>query len=425
MGALPPFSAGGETIYGKLRRRAQVARRANPHALDYATGSLALLASTKAPTIDTSQTWANSAAVVSAGYSQAYPAATAGVVSPKFAYTGGWTTVYANTYVRLPEVTVYPTGAGNAGSNPAISAYCGRAHFTTNSPKFVVGGGNGNLMRVIVDGQYVSLAPTTFASQTPAFAVLDFSATGGRVSRDVILEFEGVFNFLGLWFGPTDTYEPAVFADSIRAAYFGDSISTGSNASVSGDCWVKVCSDILGIQDTRSPSIGSTGYGVGTASAYSAEQHVFDIINQSPDIVVLTHNVNSQAYGWTVTQPYWQSVYGQIRNWRASVPIFQVGVLNSATPTETNYVTAYAYEAAQSAYVKSLMGFDPNLFYVPIMTDPLSPWIVGTGNTVTPTNNGNRDVFYDQGGPHPNTAGHQYIGMRLAKGVLAAIAGKA
>lgn len=424
MGALPPFSAGGETIYGKLRRRAQVARRANPHALDYATGLPKLLPAAQAPTIDTSQTWANAAAVVSAGYSQAYPAATAGVVSPKFAYTGGWTTVYASSYVRLPEVTIYPTGTGNAGSNPAISAYCGRAHFTTDSPKFVIGGTNGGLMRVIVDGQYVSLATTAFPAATPSFVVLDFTATGGRASRDIIIEFQGVFNFLGLWFGPKDTYEPAVFTDSIRAAYFGDSISTASNAAVYGDFFCGVASDILGIQDTRSPSIGTTGYGVGTASLYKAEEHVFDIINQSPDIVFLTHNVNSFTFGWAATQPYWQSVYGQIRNWRASVPIFQIGVLNSASSGETNYAAAYAYEVAQKAYVTALAASDPNLFYVPVMTD-LSPWIVGTGNTASLKNDGNRDIFYDQGGPHPNTAGHQYVGMRFAKGVLAAIAGKA
>ncbi|WP_395664554.1 SGNH/GDSL hydrolase family protein [Methylocella sp.] len=431
MGDFVPAAKAGETIYAKLRRMAADARRGNPHLIDPTTGLPALLPAAQAPTINLAPGYANTAAVVAAGYSQAIPAASSGVVSSKFAYTGGWPIVYASSYVRVPSVTQYSTGNGSAANNPPLNAMAWRVHFRTDAPIVVIAAVGNTPFRLLVNGQYVSLASSTMGASTPAFATLDFSSVGGRAMRDVAIEMWAASSFYGVWLKPVDSFEKKSWADPIRAAYYGDSITTGTAATYVGDCFAHVCGDALGIPDNWQIGVGSTGYGVGVANtSYAAEAHVFDITqNCQPDVVFLTHNVNSYqqaatgALSWAnVARPGFLSVYSQIRAWRPTVPIFQIGVLASYNSALDTY--AVPYETAQKADVQAFAQSDPNLFYVPITTSE-APWVAGSGNSTALANNGNRDVLYDQAGPHPNTKGHQHIGLRLAAGALAAIAGKA
>ncbi|WP_187148661.1 SGNH/GDSL hydrolase family protein [Methylocella silvestris] len=363
--------------------------------------------------------FANNAAVVAAGYSHLEQALKNGGVNSVYYCTGGWPRFNATVYLVLPSGTTWSTGAGNAGSNPPLQALAPRIKFVTDSQKFVLG--VTGTFRLIVNGRYVSLAPYAASGTVPAYTLVDFTAVGGRQMRQVEIEMITATSFYGVWVGPAETIWAPASGDNLRWIQNGDSLtqSAGNLPGGPGDGYSEIMADHLGVSDYRAAGIGGVGYYANNGGVnYRMQEHMFDLLNYNPDVISLAGGVNDATFGFPLAQPGLASCIAQARAYSASMPIFVTGILASV-----NDATALAWEIAQAAYVASLN--DPNLFFIPITTDANGPWITGAGNSAAPAGNGNRDVYYDSGGPHPPTIGHQYLGLRYAPGVLAAIAGKA
>ncbi|VFU10268.1 SGNH/GDSL hydrolase family protein [Methylocella tundrae] len=421
MGALPANVASGETIYAKIRRVAGVAKDNHPHMIDPTTGLPQLMANP--PTI-TAGAYANQAAATTAGYSKVY---TALANQNIFYSTGGWTTWYATNYLRLPSTTVFPTGNGNAGSNPNIAASSGRHTFIADSAKFLVGTTGSSNFRLIVDGKYVSLSPIVSSAASPSLTLVDFTSVGGRQRRRISIETQSNTAFYGVDVGPTEGLYAVSSVDHIRYIQMGDSITfdtmTGTPA-VPGDGFGHVMADRLGISDYRPAGNGGTGYAANNNGAgLRMQEHMFDALNWSPDIIGLCAGINDDsAFGWAASQPGLASCIGQARAYSATLPVLVFGVIGSAGGA---LAAAHAsWEASLSAYLSALN--DPNIIYVPIVTDPAGPTFTGSGSVAAPAGDGNSDLYFAvSGSPHPNVAGHTHLGYRMADGVLTAIMGKA
>ncbi len=405
----------GDTIYAELRNRYRQAYLNNPNTLDPLTNTVRLLDVGLQP-VFTSAAYANAAAANAAGFTRVLAAATGtqanGVDTKVFTYDGGFN-LQQGLGLAPYEVTSYPSGAGNQGSNPAISIYQNRISFWSNCVDLVINT-VGSATRVLVNDRYLSASALNFGAGLN-FALFDFTTTGGREYRKFTIEFAGQpLRLFSVRVREFDTIWPDQV--DMQIGWFGDSLATGSNSTFTG--FVRVASDALGVQYATSSSIGGTGFGVGvTGTALQAQDHAFDVLRKfPPDVLVDCHNVNNQAQGFAYWKPFFDRWYYEVRASRPTLPIFVGGVMMSPDSAPT---TAPQFEAAQRAYIEQLMVSDPNLFYVPIITADGGPWLYGTG--FNNTGSGNRALFWNDAGAHPNTAGHYYLGRRWAQGIYKAI----
>lgn len=134
-----------------------------------------------------------------------------------------------------------------------------------------------------------------------------------------------------------------------------------------------------------------------------------DVIARNPDVVLVQGSSNDIDAGFTANQVVAAAtaVYASLRAGLPSAwlivtfPLFwqrNFGMLKAAAD--------YApYRAGMKAAADSAGA---------IWIDPMADnWITGTGSTNGPTGDGNADV-YIWAGAHPVTAGHAYLGTRLA-----------
>jgi lysophospholipase L1-like esterase len=68
--------------------------------------------------------------------------------------------------------------------------------------------------------------------------------------------------------------------------------------------------------------------------------------------------------------------------------------------------------------IKAVCAEFPSVLFFPLQTWDAGPWLRGTGNTVTPTGDGNLDLYSD--GTHPPDAGHQAWGEMMARRIYEA-----
>lgn len=143
---------------------------------------------------------------------------------------------------------------------------------------------NGMLIRV--DGEYVSLTPTTVAA-TSTFIKLAF---GSRKLRriDVI---GTQLNFMGVATGWTDGLYPAPVRGP-RVICLGDSFT---QSDVQG--WHSWLSDCTGWDDVWAAGVGGTGYlaTAGGAAKKFRDRVASDVIAYAPDIVLVMGSLNDSA----------------------------------------------------------------------------------------------------------------------------------
>jgi lysophospholipase L1-like esterase len=343
------------------------------------------------------------------------------VVPNKFYTAGGYPFLKLGNFLGMPCVTAFGTGNGNIADNPPISQVCGRFSFVADAVSISMALVISTPYRFLVNDQYVSLAPTTANATQPAWTLLDFTTVGGRQKRKITIEtaLNAVLTMggtAGIWVGAAETISAVPNSDRVRWIAFGDSLLDGSNATVKGDTYSFVMADYLGVSDMWSSGSGGTGYlATSSGTKYNfLERMVIDGTSRSPDVISLHGGVNDIALS---------NIPGTVANFLAcltiirqalpTVPIFVFGVgpANNTTGIADAITMENALFAAMNA---SPFAGDYNMFQIPISTAPDGAWITA----------GNYATYMDAGGPHPNTLGHQYWGMRAADAVLTAITNK-
>jgi lysophospholipase L1-like esterase len=367
-----------------MARSAAVARTNNPRVNPIMTTPPTITAS-GTPTAGLSNVWINTGAKAAA-----------------FNYLGGQPLLDGALFTQLNSVTV------SGGYTP----FLGRFEIVADAVKVmftVLNVAGSATARFIVNGQYVSLTPTTPAGGG-GYITLDFTAAGGRAVRTITMEGNASLHFQAVTVGPTETVtRPAGVPQ--RMFVVGDSWVAAGGASSVYTAFPQVMADLLGIRDIWNGGVGGTGY-LATASGAQGNyrQRLSDMITAAPDIVVIEDASNDLAFTPAAVQAEVTAYLSAILQQPvlAGIPIVVTGVNggNIATATTAPYETAIANAVAAIN--------DPLVYFIPNISNPAGPYMTGTGNTAAPNGTGNCDLYISSDNTHPNDAGHAYLARCLA-----------
>lgn len=266
-----------------------------------------------------------------------------------------------------------------------------------------------------VDGQFVSYTPTTGTGGGTLYFTLDF---GSRKVRRIRIHCSSAIRFVyrtqadKAWAPPTD--------DVVRFIVMGDSFVAGTGASQLVLSLPNIMGAVLGFRDTRACGIGGTGYvNPGSGTAWKSRDHITDITNNSPDVVVFEHGLNDASLAAQVQAEALLN-YQLVRAALPNTPIVVLGAQSGNTGPSANVI------ACEAAILSAVTQFaDPLCKFAPVSNNLGGAWVNGTGRTGAPTGVGNADIY--QGGTdgtdgtHPNDLGHAYLARRSAVAVRQAI----
>jgi lysophospholipase L1-like esterase len=266
--------------------------------------------------------------------------------------------------------------------------------------------------RVIVDGQYVSLAETTPASvNNTSYVVLDFTAAGGRKIRRVAIESYQIIYGSVMTVGPTATMQkPGGVAR--KMCVISDSWGVG-NASTILNCFPQVLGDYLGIANVENNGVPATGYlaNNGGANLTARQRIVPDVVPFAPDILLITMGFNDATSNTTALQALQNEVALTLQTIRQQPVLANIAIIVCPFGGNHSNVVSYPTEAAIQAGVTA--SGSPFTYFIPTVNGPNGAWMTGTGNTSAPAGNGNCDIYISSDGTHPNDAGHAYLASRL------------
>lgn len=308
-------------------------------------------------------------------------------------YEGGGTKVFATDYRQFPVVTTTPS-SGNMSDGS--SAHVWRASVVSNAAQiaFRVAGGSASVgFRFIVDGQYVSLTPTTVSSGGRQYIVLDFGSSATRT-----ITCEGVANrsIDGVHVGASDTLTIPSTLRPYRCLVLGDSYVTGTGATVQADGFAMVAGDRLGFEVWCSGN-GGTGYNATSTGTLPTvgSRLLADVARMAAtgriDVVIFAAGLNDST---TSLQSQAESAFLALRQRLPQALVFVVGAWNVSAPAGPSATIAQVNAAIEAA-----VGTRPGFWYF----DPA-------------------DVEYTNDGSHPDTTGHQTLGEWLETEIRNALA---
>jgi lysophospholipase L1-like esterase len=261
-----------------------------------------------------------------------------------------------------------------------------------------IGGGE---VRVKVDGQYVSLAPSALPSNWAGLLTIDFSSVGGDAARTIEVEcWLCAPNQIAI--GPTDSlYLPRRSPDEPCLYVIGDSFTYGSAATEPGfTSLVETIRAVTGIEDLIVDGVGSTGYKRTTGSGgndYLSRVTAYGDVLATAGAVLFLGSVNDSIYTASQVQAQAAACFAQVR----PLPVYAV-VMASEQPTP-------AGQTAVRDGVQAAMAAAPNAGGFLDLTGVLT----GTGYGGHTTGTGNSDVLRSSDGTHPTQAGHDLYGRMI------------
>jgi lysophospholipase L1-like esterase len=332
----------------------------------------------------------------------------------KFTYTG--LAMTAGTYGGYPSMDSSASITSNA------TPYNVRALWNTDADQFEIFVSPTSVspnagFRLWVDGQLVSAAPVTagFTSGGAFYRILvNFGSRG--LHRIV---FEGIgLRFLGTWQLATSTVWPSPIPLGPKCMVIGDSFTEGVGATWWWDSWAMTVGRRLG-WNVYPSGLGGTGYlatSGGTRATYRSRL-ASDVINQGPDIVIVSGGVND----WSVATPSQEQaeaglLFAAIKAGLPFAKLIVVGNFNSGGVTAVGNPSSF--RDAQKAAAAGVA----DLFVDPIIyPGAAGSWFTGTGRVGAVAGNGNSDFFTSADGVHPTQSGHDYLGDRVATAIAAAM----
>lgn len=306
---------------------------------------------------------------------------------------------------QTPRYYTFADNSGYAASLPAP-----RLAFDTDADKFglSVQGRASWKYRIWVDG-----APVTSTLQTlgitsgAAYIFVDFSTYSARLRR-VEFEIECIaspIQVFSLRVKPlaTVTAPGAMAAPSV--ALVGDSYGSGSSSTDFTLGYPRILARRLGWGNFYGhfTSVGGSGLVAAPSSTIGnyASRLESDVIPLNPALVIVQGSINDSANYATAGA----ALISYVNMLRAALPdviVIPTGIVKPKTlsANEISLNTALS-EAAATLGIPfvNLLG-TVNVFK-------------GTGNSTTPTGDGNADRFMFNDNSHPNTAGHEAIAAAL------------
>lgn len=330
---------------------------------------------------------------------------------------------------------------------------CG-LHFVFDGQAFeVLYAGNDVVATLIADGQYQTPEVIRRAwSGGVAGAPLEAWNTylrfhfGTRAQRRITLYSWARLGPCAIAIGPNDNLsawdrgaEPALcgLADSYAGA-------STSNWHASGLFFEAAMQ--LGIPHVDIDGIGGTGYAPNSTNVHTQNPgnafgaRIAGVAASRPDLFLTAGGVNDNS--WFASPPVYAtadaaragfaaSVHAYYRDLRAALPN---AVLASIGPWQPNVDYVPGEILAKAATIRAaIQAVAPPWIFVDNLqggwvnssgaSAPSTgqPWQTGTGNEAAPKGDGNGDLYLSADGVHPNRAGAQYLGTRLAENLRPAI----
>lgn len=153
--------------------------------------------------------------------------------------------------------------------------------------------GNGGIFVVKINGEYISLTPTTLANDGGLYYY--YIPFGSTALRQIDLIAYGV-NFGGVYTSQTDTIYPAEQV-GLKTIIVGDSFCEGSQSNQT-DAYPIIFSEYLGWNNVTKSGIGATGF----LADYSGTRYTYrgrvqpDVIDFAPDVVIFQGSINDSGY---------------------------------------------------------------------------------------------------------------------------------
>lgn len=405
------------------RRAGALAGKLNPRANGLYPGTITLSATSALPS----------------GYAiaNARPSASGTIANyrPYLTWTPGWAANPGNGMVSVRDTTSSQPNT-NYGSTANATNNVPRFYFNTEDPKPIIEIQAGTApLRVIVDDQYLDLAGfvpgsgniylqidlTKGATLTPATQVRRFGIETTQAVGRVVPS------------SPIYT----VFADAApgpRLVVQGDSWSTtGGGQTLGLNTWPRAMADWLGCPLMGANALGGTGIATPLASGVPNTTTTYP--SRIPDLsqmggvdALIVGNVTndwSALVGGTVTQTDYQTyVQNYLNGLRTPFPNTPIVFVSGGTTDETTTATGTAEDNIAAMIATMNTNGDNRIRHVRV-TKPANggkSWLYGTGNSTSPTGNGNRDLYIGTvQAAHPNDAGHAYYGQRAAAEVFSAL----
>ena len=348
----------------------------NPH-------SLSAMASPPTITTSTADEFAN--------YPKIVTLATPSDVSTYCLIEGGKQTLAATSFMQPVVATMNESTTVKVASRISVTANADVVAF------YVLG--TTQAYRFLVDDQYVNFAGTVPAATTGTgsnYIILTFAS---KAERKVTIELQQGCAVRRVHIKNADNFGTKPEAKAHKGIVLGDSVTASTGATAFGDGYVPVAADHLGMEMWPS-GVGSTGY-VNTASGtrYKLSERIgtdldaFIADKGQPSIVTVAMGLND--LGLAGIQAEAETCFDIIREKCPAALVFVVNTWDANAPSavSADYNTA---EAAIQAAVGSRGGF-----YF------LNP--EGTAYTKADS-------------VHPNTEGHETLGLWLNTGIRASVA---
>jgi lysophospholipase L1-like esterase len=266
---------------------------------------------------------------------------------------------------------------------------------------------SGTNIRVIVDGQYASLTPTTVGATNFLYLMLDFTAAGGRKMRNIIVEGYQIQFGSYISVGPTSTLQkPGSIVRKLCVE--GDSFLVSVVTSAL-NCFPYILGDYLGMRNTWNGGVPGTGYLATDGTSLTIRQRIRDMVDCAPDLLLITAGYNDVSLGLVALQA---EVTTTLRTLRTQPTLSQIPVI--LCPFGGSHSSGLSGPAETAIRAGSAALNDPNIYFISTVNSPNGAWMTGTGNTGAPTGSGNCDIYIGPDGVHPNDAGHVYLAGRLA-----------
>lgn len=274
--------------------------------------------------------------------------------------------------------------------------------FMTDAPIFELHLFGGATYRVLIDGAYVSLTPTTLANDGNLYFVKHTFAT--RIPRRIRIEANGVTKFGGVKVTALDSVWTPALATPFRIICVGDSYLENYRGLPS------YIGGFLGVEDCWGSGLGGTGY-VTTNNGRVAliNRLASDVTAYAPDMVITMAGINDAANAGlqTAVAAYHAALRTALPNVLSVTtgPWSPRGVADDRLP----YISAgVAAGDAQTLFI-----------------DNVTPrWQSATSGNVSSTAGlGNGDVYLQSDNTHPvSTAGVEYLARRLTDEIKRTIA---
>lgn len=351
--------------------------------------------------------------------SVAVTSSTTTVLNPIFTYLGqdvkqaDWNgTIYANTYpdrLYVKNTALTPLGYGNLN-----------VEFMFDGLEFeIYEKGTNFKYRIQVDEGYGYEFVTDYTGKAGV------SADGGLYYRKVTfadrknrrIKYE-VYNgfFGGIRIGPNDTVWKIKDEKKYTIAFMGDSFTEGTGADWAFNGCMPLVGNYLNMRVIQS-GVGGTGFiNPATGSKVKFQDRVqHDIIQYSPDIVVIAGGTNDTTYTSEARITAIELLVDTIRQSLPKVKIILLsnwGVQNplAASITNTRNDIKTVAISKKIPFIDSMNG---EIYVNGELLETTTQWITGAGNIGATQAIGNASYYVYTDAAHPSVNGHFYIAQRL------------